>query len=517
MSTRPAPTSLADALAQSGQVVLEHLPDLGLSYLVARDLGSPPLLVVCADEAAAGAFLQDLEALTGEAVHLLLGDAHTPFEAIAPDPRAAFSRFVLRQRLVAKAAPRIIVATAAALQGRWLDDETFAAACMSLQVGQDVDRDALARNLVLCGYQPVSLVEDEGTFAVRGGVVDIYVPGEARPLRLDLFGDELASIKAFAPDTQRTFGGRDGITVFPIREVLFDDASVARAQAWVRQWGDTSAIPTRKLRAMADEIAGRNYFFGVEALWPAFYGGSTDVLTSLLQLCPTVVVEASDACTALWAARYAQASKERQRAIDNHSPQVQVDDHLLPPKAIVERLATRPQVHSVRLVLDDATGPAPWRPALADFAQLTTEMQARRQDAGRGEILDPLVALLKQRVERNEEVFLVCGSRGHAERLRELLLARRWDLPLWDSLPPARTWGAEAEPRRAVVVAQLRCGIDDRSRRVALLTDFELFGTARTVNTHLARPSRKRPGHPSRPRHRSLSGPQASLSQRCRR
>lgn len=466
------------------------MPPLGLAYLVARDLAQQPLLVVCQDETRAQRMVQDLEVLTGQPVHLLLGDEHTPFEAIAPDPRAAFSRFVLRHAVRAGEAPRLIVASAAALQGRWLSDADFFAACLTLHVNAELDRDEVARHLVTCGYQAVSLVEDEGTFAVRGGVIDIFIPGQPKPVRLDLFGDELASIKTFVPDTQRTYAPQKSVTLFPIREVLFSDASVSRAQTWVRAWGDTSSIPTRKLRQLTEDIGRRHYFFGVESLWPVFVADSAPVLDSLLSLDPGVVLEEPEALKSVWQTRLDRAAKERQRALDNDTPQVDVASHLLDVATILAKLDDQPQVCAQTLVLDEP-GQAPlWHPPLHDFAVLTEQMQARRQDAGRGEILDPLVAQLKQRLERDEDIFLACGSRGHAERLRELLVARRFDLPLLDALPPVSTLGADNKVRCAVVVAQLSAGIDDRQRGVAILTDVELFGTTRA---HVTRGRKKAP------------------------
>jgi transcription-repair coupling factor (superfamily II helicase) len=266
--------------------------------------------------------------------------------------------------------------------------------------------------------------------------------------------------------------------------VLFTDASVARAQAWVRSWGETSAIPTRKLRALVEEIGSRNYFFGAEALWPAFASGAVPILDTLLQLQPTVVLAEPDACAALWHARRKSATQQRERAIEQGRPQVEVEAHLVPAQTLWAQLERQPQVRAQKLVLDGPNGPQGMRPPVQAFSALAEQMQLRRQDAAHGEILDPLVAELQRRVARQDVLFLACGSRGHAERLRELLLARKWDLPLWDALPPAASW-RKATSRVAIAVAQLSCGLDDVGHGVAVLTDVELFGTARTTRVRV--------------------------------
>ena len=88
---------------------------------------------------------------------------------------------------------------------------------------QDAPIDELKKNLILAGYENTPLVEDPGSFAVRGGIVDVFSPLYSRPARIEFFGDAIESIRFFDPDTQRTLSETKELSICPAREVLFDD------------------------------------------------------------------------------------------------------------------------------------------------------------------------------------------------------------------------------------------------------------------------------------------------------
>ena len=432
-------------------------------------------MVLTAEDDRAERLAADLQGLGVADVLYLNADDALPFEDVAPDPQAAASRLALRQRLRVGPAPQVVVASAAAVQGRWMPEADFAAASATYEVDQEVDRDALARGLVRCGYQSVNFVEDEGTFAIRGGVVDVFVPQSKLPVRLDLFGDEIASIKTFAPETQRTFDSQAALTVFPIREVIYDAERIARAQAWLHELGERVDIPTRRLRALAEEIGQERYFYGVEALWPIFYGGSEAMLPALVTPDTTLVLEDGPAVQAVWHKRWEHATAERAKAKEHHQPVVAVADHLTPTAELVACGATGLRVDSVPLALSDDVAPYPH--ALRDCHDLAAELTARRSDVNRGEILDPLLAVLDRRVRHGDRVFFACNSRGHAERLRELLLARKVDVPLWDRGSLVQ-WLDGRGPAAALGVAPLGASLDDPKAGILLISDVDIFAAA---------------------------------------
>jgi transcription-repair coupling factor (superfamily II helicase) len=470
---------LRETLRSHGRAVIEGMPKAGLAYLLASRRIDAPLVVIAEDGERADALARDLAGYGLADVVVFPGEHHTPYEEVAPDSLDVAARLSLRHRVLAGDRPRVIVLPPEALLSRWMPAVDFTRATDLYVVGQEVDREGVAAQLVRCGYQRVNLVEDEGTFAIRGGIIDIYPPGIRLPVRIDLFGDEIASIKSFEPDTQRTSDARESIAVHPIREVVFDDESVRQAVTSLRAYGDAVEIPTRKVSHLAQEIEARHYFFGIEALWPAFYDATESVLTSVLSAESVVVAESADRLAEVLEKYEQRAAAELLRAQDQQRVALALGLHLTPAAEVRQALAGLRRVETVVLADDRAlvVADAPLR----DWADLAREMDTRRKDAGKGEILDPLIAELKERFSRGHDVLIACASRGHAERLRELLLGRKIDLPIVERMPSLelakRDDGKRAQIRRALVLAPLSGGVFDLERGVAILTDVEILGT----------------------------------------
>lgn len=116
--------------------------------------------------------------------------------------------------------PPLIIASARALMVRTLPRREFLKAVRILKTRQSIDMEALVRDLIERGYEPVNTVITPGQFARRGGIVDLWPPAENQPARLDFFGDELEAMKSFDPSTQRTVSKIDTLLISPAREYL---------------------------------------------------------------------------------------------------------------------------------------------------------------------------------------------------------------------------------------------------------------------------------------------------------
>lgn len=483
-------SSLADALQSQPVLGLEHLPSCGLPYLLTAQTLRQPIAVICPDERRAHMMAHNLRCLTQAPVELLLADEATAFSPISADVRLTWGRLALRCRLLTASAPGFVVLNAAAVQGRWMDTPTFAAHIKTVRVGETIVRDALLQHLVLCGYQAVNMVEDEATFAVRGSVIDVFVPNTPYPVRMDLFGDELTDLTSFDPQNQRPQQRIEQLTIFPIRDVVLGDTQVDRAQAWLRTWQDTSQIPTHRLRTLQQQLGLRNYFFGIEALMPIFYAETEAIFTSLSEHVALWVWDGVEAIDATWKKRAAQAHKEREHNLAQLHPQVALAQHMTALETLQHMRDTSvPRILHMQLVPDDMaltimpTG-------LTDIQALADATHARRKDPALGDILDPLLSWMAQQQRQDYAVFLVCGSLAHANRLRMLLLARHIDLPISEDLPQTLA-AAHSRPQATcrIVIGGLSAGLVDPIGKVALVTDVELFSATRQTQ----RPNRKRP------------------------
>ena len=122
------------------------------------------------------------------------------------------------------AAARLIVASAAALLPRVSRPERLLSASLDIRSGTEIDPQQLADLLVDAGFTREDPVDEHGSFAIRGGIVDIFPAGDAEPVRIEFVGDMVESLRRFDPATQRSTGVTDQLLIVPVRERFDDDA-----------------------------------------------------------------------------------------------------------------------------------------------------------------------------------------------------------------------------------------------------------------------------------------------------
>jgi transcription-repair coupling factor (superfamily II helicase) len=154
---------------------------------------------------------------------------------------AAGQRLRLLQQLRGKTPPRLMLATMAALIQPLPDQADLQRRSRLLQVGANIDLDELSTWLVEHGYRRVEAVEYPAEFSRRGGIFDIFSPDAEYPYRLELFGEEIESIRQFSTQTQRSLETMQGITVLGLQHATPEAAEIDRGhlcdylppQSWV--------------------------------------------------------------------------------------------------------------------------------------------------------------------------------------------------------------------------------------------------------------------------------------------
>src|SRR5699024_6161264 len=128
-----------------------------------------------------------------------------PYDRVSPNPEIGAARMAALAALAhGWDRPSVIVTTVAAATHRVPPREIVQGLSFTATVGRQVDVDGLIRWLTDTGFNRASTVIEHGDFAVRGGIVDLYAPGDALPVRLDFFGDVLEGARRFDPESQRT-------------------------------------------------------------------------------------------------------------------------------------------------------------------------------------------------------------------------------------------------------------------------------------------------------------------------
>ncbi|QNL18741.1 transcription-repair coupling factor [Hyphobacterium sp. CCMP332] len=165
-----------------------------------------------------------------------------PYDRVSPSPRVAARRSAtlawLATRSLNEKSPLLIIATINAVTQKCAPRATMAARGFQAKPGEVIDLEELKTYLTANGYARTTTVREPGDFAIRGGVVDAFPPGREEPVRLDMFGDTLESVRSFDPETQRSTRQLKVITFSPVSELFLDEASISRFRSgYVREFG----------------------------------------------------------------------------------------------------------------------------------------------------------------------------------------------------------------------------------------------------------------------------------------
>jgi len=242
----------------------------GLSVFVARDGAR-----LSAFSEAFKFFASDVEILSFPAWDCL------PYDRIGPSAGMAAQRMTTLSRLCEEIDPkvtRLLVTSVPALLQRVPPKSAVRRAAYSAKAGNIVEIADLEAYFAINGYQRASTVSEKGEFAIRGGVIDVFPPASDEPVRLDLFGDTLESIRAFDPETQRSTRQLKEVNLLPVSEALLDADAVSRFRTgYLEAFGAPGDDP---LYATVSE-GGRRA--GMEHWLPLFYPGMATLLDYLPQ------------------------------------------------------------------------------------------------------------------------------------------------------------------------------------------------------------------------------------------
>jgi transcription-repair coupling factor (superfamily II helicase) len=241
-------------------VVAERLKaDGGVGVFVARDYARMGEFVQ-----AFGFFAEGVEVVEYPAWDCLPYDRLSPTSSVSAERMAALTR--LAQRESGDVRPLLVVTTVGAAMQRTPPRQVTSGAGFETTVGLDLDIASLEQYFAANGYMRASTVSERGEFAVRGGVIDVFPPGFDEPVRLDMFGSELESIRTFDPDTQRSTGQRQDVHLAPVSEALLDPESISRFRTgYLGLFGAAGDDP---LYSAISEGARRQ---GMEHWLPLFY------------------------------------------------------------------------------------------------------------------------------------------------------------------------------------------------------------------------------------------------------
>jgi transcription-repair coupling factor (superfamily II helicase) len=435
----------SDAAGKLPRVAVRGLAGSARAYLAAwlqREIDAPLLYVVAHGEAFEAA-RDDVEYFRGRGATLAFPEPDTlPYDPSSPHPSVTAERIDVLSRLAAGESG-VVVATVRGVLQRVPKPDKLAKSVLTLRTGADVDPRELIERLVFMGYERLPEVESVGTFARRGGILDIYPVGQADPLRVELDGDTIASLRRFDAGTQRSLEKLGDARVLPRYEIVVEPR-------------DAEAIAQR-LRDAGDEAArgGANLFHEGMERFAGYYDAE---LATLLDYLPADAVMIADDPAALheraedlddgWTRAY-----EETRA---HYPLISPPAQLFLPASAWDRL------HESRRGAD-------WMGAIAAAGEGSRYAKTLLVDCAPAEPLQRSMERLKNHLAELSanalEPVILCDNSGQRDRLWEML----------------------GDENATLGVGLVSAGFTFKSAGFALLTDHEIFSRYRRRRRRLRR------------------------------
>ena len=292
--------------------------------------------------------------------------------------------------------------------------EVVAASAFTATVGRQINTERLFAYLERAGFSRAPTVTEQGDYAVRGGLIDIYPPGDSGPVRLDLFGDVLDAARRFDPATQRTIEKIKRIELAPVSEVILDAKSIQRFRSNYRHTFGAAGRDDPLYEAVSE---GRKHQ-GMEHWLPFFYDG-LETLFDYLQGAPVVLVEQVLAqAGARWESvqeqyetrKAAMGEKSRLASVYKPVPPAQL---YLSPEALDAALQGRP-------VRQFSTGPQPSGPGVVDMGGRVGRNFSPERQQENVSLFSALADHIKAKLKEGQ-VILTSYSEGARERFGSLL------------------------------------------------------------------------------------------------
>jgi transcription-repair coupling factor (superfamily II helicase) len=277
------------------QVNVSGLKGAARSFLISLlfERLEKPLLVICPEEKEAAVVARNLALFLGEGVVF-----YYPSLDFLTIDMFALQREEELARLEALTSLQvntgiIVVTSVIALMQKVMPVAQFNQYLQIISTGDTINRDDFCSRLMSGGYKRVGLVEEKGEFSIRGNLIDIFPPAENNPLRLEMVGDEIESIRTFDASSQRSIGQASAFVVPPSSEVMINPQSLELAVRNIRRRAADLALSRETRDSLVDSL-GNGLSTSINPIFlPLFYetyddtGFSYNKLSSLFNYLPT--------------------------------------------------------------------------------------------------------------------------------------------------------------------------------------------------------------------------------------
>jgi len=392
-----------------------------------------------------------------------------PFDRLSPQGAVMAKRMATLTSLPGfEGQPHIVVTTVSAAAQRLPPRDMLTRLGFSLRPGQMLDTDALVSFLSGNGYSRCSTVMEPGDYAVRGGILDLFAPGEEAPVRLDLFGDVLESIRPFDPESQRTTGQLDALQLTTASEIhLTEESILSFRRGYVAAFG--TVMDQDPLYQAISEGAR---YQGMEHWLPLFH----DALETVFDHCGACLYVHDEQLEAAFSDRAGQIDdyyQARHQAMDDKTPGRPGQRVIkpLPPHQLYvleEEWLAHLADQRVRQLSGFQYPEADQSENLDGQAAYQFSAERKQEEVN---LFDTVVAHLETYRQKGKKVLIAASSDGAAERLGQLLGEHGLE-----NLVACRDWPSVTTSQQAMHIASFPIDHGFETEAYYVLTEQDILG-----------------------------------------
>ncbi len=397
------------------------------AYLLAQLLKSSSklLVILCAELEPARQLVAELQFFHPRVndIALLPHWELNPYDPLTPHPELEAIRMTTLAALNQGKLKALVLPVRSLLQ-KVIPRQILHNISLELLVEEEYERKQLLNSLTQLGYQPVPLVEERGSFAVRGDIIDLFPPDAQQPIRLDFYGDFIEKMRPFDPTSQRSGDTTlKALTLIPPREMILHGAFLETLGQNLKERCDELSIPRTDREAIMTELREGILSPGRAFLLPFNYP-ELDPLQQyldnhrLILIDPPAIEQEIDQF-------HRDIRDGEARMLEQGLPHARRQSLYLEPDQLQPLLQNHLRIEISRLQViqfDDE------RLRYHFSCQSNGSLRAKPDSAHDG--LEPLLERLQNTKKEHGKTLLVCHQQSQAERLQELLAAHGVDLDI---------------------------------------------------------------------------------------
>ena len=396
-----------------------------------------------------------------------------PFQHLSYHSETAARRIRFLYRLIVEDAPQIVVTTVAALLQRIIPKQELSDYAELIMAGEEIDRDLLVEKLVSGGYVRSAIAEEPGDFCVRGGILDVFSPFYSDPLRIELYGDTVESLRFFSAANQRTIKDIQEAVILPAREAVLKMECIDQIIGRIREQASRLDLPATKVRSLINQVRNEGVFPEIEGLIPLIYPDlhtffdytSNDAIFILTE--PAELEKAAYKSQEQASNCFVSACNDSRLCVEPDRLYLKWSD----AKKIFKykKLLTVKQLSVSKGFLYNGQPSRAFNFTVKDNMDISLKLKRRREKA----LFSPLANWINDQKQSGCETLLVCKTSAQADRLKSLLLPYGIHLKFIEFFSDVKL----GKNQVYACIGQVSSGFVWPAEFLAIITDYEIFGS----------------------------------------